>query len=187
MMGVRTWRPRIWRLGVLLVASGLLAACGDGGVRETRAWMKTVEGQTVPKVKPLPEPKTFEPFGYDVREAADPFDPAKLLGAAAREVQPGNTGQPDLDRPREPLEHFPLDTMRMVGTIQKGGVHYALVQVERTLYRVRSGHRIGQNHGRVTRVNEGAIEIKESVQDATGDWVERVAHIELQHNKESGK
>ncbi|WP_306395295.1 pilus assembly protein PilP [Telluria beijingensis] len=165
----------------LLLASGLLAACGDGGVGETRAWMKQVEKQTVPKVKALPEPKTFEPYGYDAREAPDPFDQAKLLGEMARAAQAGNANQPDLERPKEVLENFPLDTMRMVGTIEKGGVKYALLQVERTLYRVRPGQRIGQNFGRITRVSEGAIEIRESVQDATGDWVERMAHIELQH------
>ena len=169
------------RLSALLLASGLLAACGDGGVGETRAWMKQVEKQTVPKVKPLPEPKTFEPYGYDPRAALDPFDPTKLLGEMARMAQAGaNANQPDLERPKELLETFPLDTMRMVGTIQKGGVNYALLQVERSLYRVRSGQRIGQNYGRITRVSEGAVEIRESVQDATGDWVERMAHIELQ-------
>ena len=170
------------RLGALLLASSLLAACGDGGVGETRAWMKQVEQQTVPKVKPLPEPKTFEPYAYGAREAPDPFDPAKLLGEMGRMAQASsNANQPDLERPKEVLETFPLDTMRMVGTIQKGGVNYALVQVERSLYRVRSGQRIGQNYGRITRVSEGAIDISESVQDATGDWVERKAHIELQH------
>lgn len=169
------------RLIVLALASGLLAGCGDGGVGETRAWMKQVEKQTVPKVKPLPEPKTFEPYGYDAREAPDPFDQAKLLGEMARVAQAGNANQPDLERPKELLENFPLDTMRMVGTIEKGGVKYALLQVERTLHRVRSGQRIGQNYGRITRIGEGAIEIRESVQDATGDWVERMAHIELQH------
>ncbi len=169
------------RVMALLLASGLLAACGDGGVGETRAWMKQVEKQTVPKVKPLPEPKTFEPYGYGARQEPDPFDPTKLLGEMARMAQArSNANQPDLERPKELLETFPLDTMRMVGTIQKGGVNYALVQVERSLYRVRSGQRIGQNYGRITRVSEGAIEIRESVQDATGDWVERMAHIELQ-------
>ena len=169
------------RVITLLLISGLLAACGDGGVGETRAWMKQVEKQTVPKVKPLPEPKTFEPYGYDPRAALDPFDPTKLLGEMARMAQAGaNANQPDLERPKELLETFPLDTMRMVGTIQKGGVNYALLQVERSLYRVRSGQRIGQNYGRITRVSEGAVEIRESVQDATGDWVERMAHIELQ-------
>ena len=176
---------RMAHLGAALIAASLLAACGDGGVGETRAWMKQVEQQTVPKVKPLPEPKTFEPYGYDAREAPDPFDQGKLLGEMARAARAGNANQPDLERPKEPLENYPLDTMRMVGTIEKGGVKFALLQIERTLYRVRAGQRIGQNYGRITRVGEDAVEIRESVQDATGDWVERMAHIELQYRAEA--
>jgi len=168
----------------LLAAALLLTGCGDGGVGETRAWMEQVKKQTVPKVKPLAEPKNFVPYAYDSREAMDPFDQVKLLGEAAG--RPGMANQPDLDRPKEVLEQFPLDVMRMVGTMQKGGIAYAMVQIERTLYRVRTGQRIGQNFGRIVRVSDGAIEIRETVQDATGDWVERMAHIELQ-NKESGK
>jgi len=172
----------------LLAAALLLAGCGDGGVGETRAWMQQVEQRTVPKVKPLPEPKTFEPHGYHPNEALDPFDQTKLLGELARMAQASpNANQPDLTRPKEPLEYFPLDTMRMVGTMKKAGVNYALVQVERALYRVRPGQRLGQNYGRVSRISDDAIEIRESVQDATGDWVERMANIELQHNQESSK
>lgn len=167
-----------------LVAALLLAGCGDGGVGEIRAWMEQVKKQTVPKVKPLPEPKAFVPHAYNQREAMDPFDQVKLLGEAAR--RDGAANRPDLARPKEVLENFPLDVMRMVGTMQKGGVTYALLQVERTLYRVRPGQRIGQNFGRIVRVSAEAIEIRETVEDATGDWVERAAHIELQ-NKESGK
>ncbi|MEW7849948.1 pilus assembly protein PilP [Massilia aurea] len=173
---------------ILLLAAVLLAGCGDGGVGETRAWMKEVEGRTVVKVKPLPEPKTFQPHAYVPGEALDPFDQTKLLGELARMAQTSpNANQPDLTRPKEPLEYFPIDTMRMVGTMKKAGVSYAMVQVERTLYRVRPGQRLGQNYGRVTRVSDEAIEIRESVQDAAGDWVERIANIELQHNQESSK
>lgn len=172
----------------LVAAATLLAGCGDGGVGETRAWMAQVEKRTVSKVKPLPEPKTFQPHGYNPREALDPFDPNKLLGELARMAQASpNANQPDLNRPKEPLEMVPLDTMRMVGTMQKGGVKFAMLQVERSLYRIRPGQRLGQNYGRVSRISDDAVEIRESVQDATGDWVERIAHIELQHNQESSK
>lgn len=173
------------RLGLPLLAALLLAGCADRGVNEVRTWMKQVEKQTVPQVKPLAEPKTFVPYAYDSREALDPFDQAKLLGELARAAQ-SNANQPDLNRPKELLENYPLDTMQMVGSIRKGGVDYALLQIERTLYRVRTGQRLGQNYGRIVRVSDSAIEIRESVQDATGEWVERIAHIELQ-NKESGK
>lgn len=172
----------------LLATAGFLAGCGDGGVGETRAWMQEVEQRTVSKVKPLPEPKTFQPHGYEPRDALDPFDPDKLLGELARMAQADPTAnQPDMTRPKEPLENYPLDTMRMVGTMQKGGITYALLQIERALYRIRPGQRLGQNYGRVTRVSDDAIEIRETVQDATGDWVERMTQIELQHNQESSK
>lgn len=169
-------------------AAALLAGCGDGDVQEVRNWMKQVQRETVPKVKPLPEPKEFVPYAYNPGAAVEPFSEAKLLDEMARvAARSTNPLQPDDSRPREVLENYPLDTMRMVGTLQKGGVSYALVQIDASLYRVKAGQRIGQNHGLVTRISEGAIDIREVMQDATGDWVERKATIELAESKETGK
>ncbi|CAN7605252.1 pilus assembly protein PilP [Massilia sp. LjRoot122] len=166
----------------------LLAGCGDGDVQEVRDWMKQVERETVPAVKPLPEPKEFVPYAYNPGEAIEPFSEAKLRNDMARVGgTSSNPLQPDDTRPREVLENYPLDVMRMVGTLQKGGVSYALVQIDASIFQVKAGQRIGQNHGLVTRISEGAIDIREVVQDATGDWVERKATIELAESKESGK
>ena len=176
------------RLAGALCAAALLAGCGDGDVKEVRDWMKKVERETVPAVKPLPEPKQFVPYAYNPGAAVEPFSQDKLLGEMARVAQAsGSPMQPNLNRPREPLESYPLDTMRMVGTLQKGGANYALVQIDALIHRVRVGQRIGQNHGLVTRISEGAIDIREVVQDATGDWIERKATIELAESKETGK
>lgn len=171
------------------LAALLLAGCGDGGVGEIQDWMRQVEARTVAKVAPLPAPTQFVPQGYVPGEAPDPFNPAKLSGDAAQAGARGgrNPYQPDVNRPKELLENFPLDTMQMVGTLHKGGVSYALVQVERTLHHVRAGQRMGENYGRIVRITDGAIELREAVQDANGDWTERMATIELQENKESGK
>lgn len=169
-------------------AAALLAGCGDGDVQEVRDWMKKVQRETVPAVKPLAEPKEFVPYAYDPEGAVEPFSEAKLLGEMARVAASSpNRLQPDDKRPREVLENYPLDIMRMVGTLQKGGVSYALVQIDASIFQVRSGQRIGQNHGLITRISEGAIDIRETVQDATGDWVERRATIELADGKETGK
>ena len=169
-------------------AVALLAGCGDGDVQEVRDWMKKVQRETVPKVKPLPEPKEFVPYAYEPGGAIEPFNEAKLLGEMARVAAASpNPLAPDANRPREVLENYPLDTMRMVGTLQKGGIGYALLQIDASIYQVRAGQRIGQNHGLVTRISEGAIDIREVVQDATGDWVERKATIELAESKETGK
>lgn len=171
-----------------VLAALLLGGCGDGGVGEIQDWMRQVEARTVPKVEPLPAPKQFVPQGYVPGEALDPFNMAKLSGDAAQAgLGKRNPYQPDVNRPKEVLENFPLDTMQMVGTLHKGGVSYALVQVERTLYHVRAGQRMGQNYGRIVRVTDGAIELREAVQDSNGDWTERMATLELQENKESGK
>ncbi len=168
--------------------AALLAGCGDGDVDEVRDWMKQVERQTVPAVKPLPAPKEFVPYAYNPGEAVEPFSEEKLLGELARVTATStNPLQPDDRRPREVLENYPLDTMRMVGTLHKGGVSYALVQIDASIFQVKAGQRIGQNHGLVTRISEGAIDIREVVQDPTGDWVERKATIELAESKETGK
>jgi type IV pilus assembly protein PilP len=169
-------------------AAALLAGCGDGDVKEVRDWMQKVQRETTPAVKPLPEPKQFVPYAYNPGNAIEPFSEAKLLNEMARvAATTTNPLQPDGNRPREVLENYPLDTMRMVGTLQKGGINYALVQIDSSIHQVKAGRRIGQNHGLVTRITEGAIDIREVVQDATGDWVERKATIELAESKESGK
>ena len=86
-----------------------------------------------------------------------------------------------MSRPKEPLELFPLDGLRMVGTLSRQGQLYALVRTpENTLYRVKRGDRIGQNFGVVTAITDTAIEIKETVQDGAGDWTETSASLPLQ-------
>jgi len=171
-----------------LVASLLLAGCSDSNVREVRTWMDQVKQDTKVSIKPLQEPKDFIPFAYNAKEAVDPFSPNKLLAELAREgAASNNPFKPDTDRRRELMEGFPLDTMVMVGIIQKGGVNYALLQIDRTLYQVRTGQRIGQNFGIVTKVGEEEVAVREVVQDAGGEWVERMSKLELQESKEKTK
>jgi type IV pilus assembly protein PilP len=173
-------------MGAVLAAT-LLAGCGDSDVREVRDWMEQVKRDTRPAVKPLPEPKDFLPYAYGAKDAVDPFEPNKLLGELARTAATSNNpNQPDLQRQRELLETFPLDTMQMVGMMEKGGTRFALLQVERSLYQVKAGQRIGQNFGVVTRVSEDAVDIREVVQDAAGEWTQRVTKLELQ-TKENRK
>ena len=170
-----------------LAAAMLLAGCGDSDVREVRDWMEQVKRDTHPAVKPLPEPKDFLPYAYGARQAVDPFNPNKLLGELARVAATSNNpNQPDLQRPREQLETYPLDTMQMVGTMEKAGVRYALLQVDRSLYQVRAGQRIGQNFGVVTHVGDDVVDIREVVQDAAGEWTGRMSKLELQ-TKENRK
>jgi type IV pilus assembly protein PilP len=173
----------LWLAAALLA----LAGCSDSDVQEVRQWMKQVDGQAQVYVAPLSAPKTFIPFAYASGEAVDPFNPNKLLVELAKSANRGGGIKPDTERRKELLESYPLDTVKMVGTIEQGGVVYALLQVDRAVHQVRGGQHVGQNFGLVTAVSESVVSIKEIVQDATGDWVERMSRLELQESKEGGK
>lgn len=169
---------------LVLACALLLSGCGDSDVREVRDWMAQVQKDTRPSVKPLSPPKEFVPFAYNARDAVDPFSAQKLLVELAKAAETSNNpNRPDMNRPKELLESYPLDTMKMVGSLQKSGIVYALLQIDKNVYQVKSGMRVGQNFGLVTRVTENAIDIREVVQDAGGDWVERMARLELQESK----
>ena len=172
----------------LLLGAALLAGCGESDVAEVNSWMAETKKNTKVSVQPIAEPKTFIPFAYGVRDEPDPFDPDKLLAELARQGNSGNNPlKPDTERRREFLEGFPVDTMKMVGTINKAGVVHGLVQIDRAVHRVTVGQRLGQNFGLVTGVADTAISIKETVQDAGGEWVERLSKLELQESKETTK
>jgi type IV pilus assembly protein PilP len=161
-----------------------LAGCGDGGVQEVKRWMEDVRRQTVVAVPKITEPKKFTPFMYSAKNEVDPYNPGKLSAALAKLKSNSDSGlKPDLERRKEPLEAYPLDTIRMVGTLEKPGLNYALLQVEKSVFQAKVGNYIGQNFGMITRITDSEVELKEIVRDAAGEWTERKAKLELQENK----
>lgn len=174
------------KLSALLISSTfLLTGCGDGGVQEVKDWMDEVRRNTPVSVQKLPEPKTFAPFVYAGKEEIDPFSPVKLSAALAKlQANAGNSLKPDLERRKEPLENHPLDTITMVGTLEKPGLSYALLQVDKVVFQVKVGNYIGQNFGMITRITDTEVELKEIVRDAAGEWVERKAKLELQESNQ---
>jgi type IV pilus assembly protein PilP len=169
---------------LLAGAVSVLAGCGDSGEQEVRQWMNETRQQARVSVPKLAEPKKFVPFAYDEKAATDPFNPVKLQVALARQ-QNASSGKsrPNLERRREALEAYPLDGLKMVGTLQQKGMYHALIEVDRLVYQVKLGNYIGQNFGMVTKITDNEVQIKEVVQDAGGDWVERPAKLELQESK----
>lgn len=169
----------------LILTPLLLAACESGGEQEILRWMEKTKQEIKPSVAKLIEPKDFIPFTYDKKDELDPFHSAKLQSALAK-MNPGSAYgiKPDLERRREALESFPLDTLKMVGTLTQGTNHYALVEADgKAVYQVKAGSYVGQNFGLVTVVNDGSIEIKEIYLDSGGDWAERSQKLELQEAK----
>jgi type IV pilus assembly protein PilP len=161
-----------------------LHGCSDGGVQEVQQWMEDTKRETKVSIPKLSEPKTFTPFIYNAKSVLDPYNPSKLTIALAKAHGGSNSGfKPDLDRRREPLESYPLDSLIMVGTLQKAGLSYALLHTDKTVFRAKVGNYVGQNLGMITKITETEVDIKEIVQDAAGDWVERKAKLELQETK----
>jgi type IV pilus assembly protein PilP len=178
----------IIRTGALALTALLLAGCSASDVKEVQDWMAQVKKDTRVSVVPISEPKTFIPFAYAAREQIDPFSPNKLLAELAKAAEKTDSKfKPDMGRRKELLENYPLDVFVMVGVIQKGGINYALLQIDRAVHQVRVGQRIGQNYGLVTSVSDNAVNIKEVVQDAGGEWIERLSKLELQESKETKK
>lgn len=174
--------------GFLLVCGAfILVGCGSSGEDELRVWMAEQRASTKPSVQPLTEPKKFIPESYTQEGAIDPFNQIKLTLALKRDSSQVASNAaliaPEMARRKEPLEAFPLDSMAMVGSLNKSGSPTALIKVDNLIYQVKVGNYLGQNYGKVIRINENSIQLREIAQDATGDWIERSASLDLQEGK----
>jgi type IV pilus assembly protein PilP len=173
------------KLLLALAATATLGACGSSENEEIQKWMAEQRAVTKPQVQPIPEPKKFTPQAYAMENATDPFSNQKLTQALKRDSQQAGTASaallaPELSRRKEALESYPLDAMSMVGSLMKQGQPVALVKVDNLLYQVKTGNYLGQNYGRITKVGETEVVLRELVQDAAGEWIERTATLQLQ-------
>jgi len=174
-MSRRLWLPIVLCCG--------LVACGGEQYSDLRQFVKDSEKLPHGRIPPLPDVKPYEPFTYDAYNLIDPFKPRKI---EPPKTQAGGGVQPDLARRKEPLEAYPLENLRMVGTLQQNKQTYALVKSpDNNLFRVKSGNYLGQNFGLITTISESTIKLKEIVQDSGGDWTERVSTLTLA--EEAGK
>ncbi len=170
-------------LCTLLITSGLWG-CTGSTQEQLRQWMVEERNQTRPKVAPLPEPKQFKPEAYTSAGEVEPFSNQKLTQALKRDSAQvaSNAGlvAPELVRRKEPLESFPVDAMALVGSLTKAGQPVALVKVDGLLYQVKVGNYLGQNYGRVMKITETEVSLREITQDAVGEWIERMTTLQLQ-------
>lgn len=168
----------------VFVLFGGLVGCGSSDSDELQSWMADQRNASKPRVVRLPEPTKFSPQPYPQDGAAEPFSPQKLTQALKRETSQASSNAAliatELARRKEPLESAPLDTVAMVGSLVKSGQPVALVRVDRLLYQVRVGNYLGQNYGLITKVSETDVSLREIVQDAAGEWIERAATLQLQ-------
>jgi type IV pilus assembly protein PilP len=164
----------IKRLALMAAVLAALSGCGDD-TDELRAKVDEVKSRPGGRIEPLPVVKPYETFAYAAADLRSPFEAGLTANATA-----ANALRPDVNRPREFLEQFSLDTLRMVGTLRLGGARYGLVQTRDGLvHRVLPGNHIGQNDGRITAIDDGKISLIEIVPDGMGGFIERPAALAL--------
>jgi type IV pilus assembly protein PilP len=156
---------------------GLLQGCGESDHDDLRAWMAESSKNLRGKIPPLPDVKPYEPVSYEAASLIDPFRVAKL----EPEHKKGGGGlRPDFNRPKEPLESFPLESLKYVGFLQRGKMPNALILADGAVHQVKIGNYIGQDFGIITSLTETELSVRELVQDSSGDWIERVSALHLQ-------
>jgi type IV pilus assembly protein PilP len=175
---------------IFVIALGLLlVACGGEEFGDLKAELKEKTKDLRGRIDPLPVVKPYEPIPYAVLDQPDPFSTAKIELVTKSAASSGSGGgiKPDLNRPKEPLEAYPLESLRMVGVILQKKANFGLVKADTGLYRVKVGNYMGQNFGLITKINDGQIELHELIQDSTGDWAERQSTLQLQEAGGGGK
>lgn len=167
------------RLLLLALCVSTLAGCG-AELDELQQWMEQQRREVKPNVPSLQPPKKFDPQPYASADAVEPFSTQKLAVALKRDERaPSSLLAGELKRRKEPLEAYPLDNMTMVGSVNKQGRPFALLRVDGLLYQVKVGDYMGQNYGRVLRIGDTELVLREVVQDAAGEWIERNSTLQL--------
>lgn len=156
-----------------------LAACSGEQFGDLKQELADLTKGLRGRVDPLPQVKPYEPVPYEAFDEVDPFRTARLEVVATAVTTSATGLKPDLNRFKEALEAFPLESLRMVGTLAQEKEVFGLVKAGANLFRVKKGNYLGQNFGIITAIDDTEIKLKELVQDGSGDWVERASSLQL--------
>ena len=169
-------------LGKLLVGSAVLigmVGCVSEEFDDLETYVAQVKLKKADSIEPLPVIKAYESFTYEAEGLRNPFEPVKEPQLAA-DIEEGVGPGPDLVRDKEELEAYPLDTLRMVGTLEKGGELWGLVRAnDGVIHRVQPGNYLGQNFGKISEISDVQINVDEFIATAAGRWRERQASLAL--------
>lgn len=172
------------RLNFTLIGlSFAVASCGGGEFSDLQQFVDESGKDAKSRIDPIPEVRPYEPFQYVAFDLPDPFQPRKIAPAKG-----GGGTEPDLNRRREPLESYPLENLKMVGTLNRGPSYHALIKApDNSVVRVKNGNYVGQNFGMILQVTESEVHLKEILQDTAGEWSERKSTLQLQDEQEPKK
>lgn len=168
------------RILLTLCVLASLTACGSDVHQDLKQWMKDATKDLKGRVPPLPEIKPFPVVSYEAGEQSDPFRPMNI---ETEKKSSGGGIKPNFDRRKEPLEAYPLESLKMIGLLEKGKTKHAVIRAGTAVYQVKIGNYIGQNFGTITDISDSEVKLKELVQDSAGDWVERTSTLQLQEQE----
>jgi type IV pilus assembly protein PilP len=165
-----------------LAAALTLAGC-TGENQEIQDWMNQQAKEVKPDVQPISPPRKFEPEPYAGSVGPEPFGAGKMVAGTRLDARGSNAIlTAEMRRRKQPLEAFPLDGMQMVGSVNRAGQPHALLRVQGLLHYVKAGDYLGQNFGKIIKISETELELREIVQDASGEWIERTSTLQLQES-----
>lgn len=164
-----------WRTLGVVGLTAMLAACAVG-MSDLEDFVAQEKAKKSTRIEPIPQIKQYEAFAYVGGTRRDPFVASE---PERREAAGGNSGlRPDLHRNREPLEEFPIDSLRMQGIIEANGQTYALIKApDGVIHRVSRGDHMGQNYGTITKISDSEITLTEIIPDGFGGWMQHPASI----------
>jgi type IV pilus assembly protein PilP len=175
--------PQRWTIaGVMSVfITSMLTGCGSDDFSDLETFIKMEQAKPKGPIEPLPEIKIVEPFVFKPEGLRDPFAPLEQAEQVGNgEDMEGSGLKPDTSRPKEELEAYPLDSLRMVGTVNMQGNLWGLVKAsDGTIYRVQVGNYLGKNYGKIIRIVSDKIEIMEMISDKPGKWREQQQSLAL--------
>lgn len=165
---------------VSIALAVLLSGC-DGKQDDLDRYIAEVKSRPPTPIPPIPPVRTYTPYKYDGLSGRDPFRMSTSEGSdQVAQTGSGKGPRPDMQRPREYLERFELDTLKMVGTFAKGNSYWALIEdPDGVVHRVAVGNYMGKNHGKVTAITDNEVQLSEFIADGAGGWLVRDATIAL--------
>ena len=170
----------VHRTFTVVAACALLTACVGADHSDLQAYVNNVMAQQKPKIEPIPEFKPYPIYVYEAGDLRDPFEESAFVEQQAEVAIAGSGIRPPERDTKEPLEDFPLDTLRMVGTLEQATTMWALIKdAEGSIHRVKTGNYMGKNYGKILSITEHQVDILEIVPNGQGAYMERPATIAL--------
>lgn len=163
-----------WLCALMLIA---LAGCSSD-MSDLEVRVAEIKSQKSRAIEPIPQIKQYEAYTYDPADRRDPFAPAQVKRSSTG--FDSNGIKPDLNRNKEPLEEYPLDSLRMLGVIESQGRTYALIKApDNVVHRVSVKDHLGQNYGEITAITDSEVSLTEIIPDNFGGWMQRAASLAL--------